>query len=71
MGALRQRRRRLVLPSAQLDKNDLFPALNLKYAVNPTNSIRFSASRTVTPSLVHRDGTLPLPRVLRFGTNPR
>lgn len=31
-----------------LDKNDLFPALNLKYAVNPTNSIRFSASRTVT-----------------------
>ena len=36
-----------------LDKNDLFPALNLKYAVNPTNSIRFSASRTVTrPSFI-------------------
>jgi len=36
-----------------LDKNDLFPALNLKYAVNPANSIRFSASRTVTrPSFI-------------------
>ena len=31
-----------------LDKNDLFPTLNLKYTVNDANSIRFSASRTVT-----------------------
>ena len=29
-----------------LDKNDLFPTLNLKYTVNDANSIRFSASRT-------------------------
>lgn len=36
-----------------LDKNDLFPALNLKYTVNTANSIRFSASRTVTrPSFI-------------------
>ena len=32
---------------------DRLPALNLKYAVNPANSIRFSASRTVTrPSFI-------------------
>lgn len=31
-----------------LNKNDLFPTLNLKYAVNSTNNIRFSASRTIT-----------------------
>ena len=36
-----------------LDKNDLFPTLNLKYTVNNANSIRFSASRTVTrPSFI-------------------
>ena len=36
-----------------LDKNDLFPTLNLKYTVNDANSIRFSASRTVTrPSFI-------------------
>ena len=36
-----------------LDKNALFPTLNLKYTVNDANSIRFSASRTVTrPSFI-------------------
>ncbi|WP_373721224.1 TonB-dependent receptor [Bacteroides heparinolyticus] len=36
-----------------LNQNDLFPALNLKYSVNEENSIRFSASRTVTrPSFI-------------------
>ena len=36
-----------------LDKNDLFPTLNQKYTVNDANSIRFSASRTVTrPSFI-------------------
>ncbi|MFR8942432.1 MAG: TonB-dependent receptor [Bacteroides eggerthii] len=36
-----------------LDKNDLFPTLNLKYTVNDANSIHFSASRTVTrPSFI-------------------
>ena len=36
-----------------LDKNDLFPTLNLKYTVNDANSIRFSASSTVTrPSFI-------------------
>lgn len=36
-----------------LDKNDFFPTLNLKYTINDTNSIRFSASRTVTrPSFI-------------------
>ena len=36
-----------------LDKNDLFPTLNLKYTVNDAHSIRFSASRTVTrPSFI-------------------
>lgn len=36
-----------------LDKKDLFPTLNLKYTVNDANSIRFSASRTVTrPSFI-------------------
>ena len=36
-----------------LDKNDLFPTLNLKYTVKDANSIRFSASRTVTrPSFI-------------------
>ncbi len=36
-----------------LDKNDFFPTLNLKYTINDANSIRFSASRTVThPSFI-------------------
>lgn len=36
-----------------LDKNDFFPTLNLRYAVNKENSLRFSASRTVTrPSFI-------------------
>ena len=36
-----------------LDKNDIFPTINLKYAVNDANAIRFSASRTVTrPSFI-------------------
>lgn len=36
-----------------LDKNDFFPTLNLKYAVNEENSLRFSVSRTVTrPSFI-------------------
>lgn len=36
-----------------LDTNDIFPTLNLKYSVNEANSIRFSASRTVTrPSFI-------------------
>ena len=45
-------------PGGQLQRNvlnndDLFPALNLKYTVNPENSVRFSFSRTVTrPSFI-------------------
>ncbi len=36
-----------------LDRNDLFPTLNLKYTLNEENSLRFSASRTVTrPSFI-------------------
>ena len=36
-----------------LNKNDLFPALNLKYALNDEHDLRFSASRTVTrPSFI-------------------
>ena len=36
-----------------LDKNDFFPTLNLRYAVNGENSVRFSVSRTVTrPSFI-------------------
>ena len=36
-----------------LSQNDLFPALNLKYTLNEENSLRFSASRTVTrPSFI-------------------
>ena len=36
-----------------LDKNDLFPTLNLRYALDEENNIRFSASRTVTrPSFI-------------------
>lgn len=39
-----------------LDKNDLFPAINLKYTVNEENSLRFSASRTITrPSFIEMD----------------
>ena len=33
---------------ANLDKGDLFPALNLKYTLDDRNSLRFSLSRTVT-----------------------
>ena len=36
-----------------LDKGDFFPALNLKYSLNETNSLRLSVSRTVTrPSYI-------------------
>ena len=36
-----------------LDKADLFPALNVKYTLNPSHSLRFSASRTITrPSFI-------------------
>lgn len=36
-----------------LDKHDLFPALNLKYSLNEANVLRFSVSRTITrPSFV-------------------
>lgn len=36
-----------------LDTDDLFPALNMKYTLNKKNSLRLSASRTVTrPSFV-------------------
>ena len=36
-----------------LDKNDFFPTLILRYAVNEENSLRFSVSRTVTrPSFI-------------------
>lgn len=36
-----------------LDKSDLFPTLNLRYAVNGENSLRFAMSRTVTrPSFI-------------------
>ena len=36
-----------------LDKNDLFPALNLKYALNDRHQMRLSLSRTVTrPSFI-------------------
>lgn len=36
-----------------LDKNDIFPTLNIKYTLNGENSLRFSASRTVTrPSFI-------------------
>ncbi|MBQ8520183.1 MAG: TonB-dependent receptor, partial [Bacteroides sp.] len=36
-----------------LEKDDLFPALNLKYTLDSKNSLRFSASRTVTrPSFI-------------------
>ena len=54
-----------------LDKNDLFPALNLKYAGEPHQQHPLLCLAHRHPSLVHRDGTLPLSRVLRFGTNPR
>ena len=36
-----------------INKNDLFPALNMKYTLDQTNSLRFAFSRTVTrPSFV-------------------
>lgn len=36
-----------------LDKTDLFPALNIKYTFNSNHSLRFSASRTITrPSFI-------------------
>lgn len=36
-----------------LDKHDLFPALNMKYSINQANVLRFSVSRTVTrPSFI-------------------
>ena len=39
-----------------LDKGDFFPALNLKYSLNETNSLRLSVSRTVTrPSFIEMD----------------
>ena len=39
--------------SRELNTNDLFPALNLKYTLNDEHGMRFSASRTVTrPSFI-------------------
>ena len=38
-----------------LDKNDLFPAINLKYTVNEENSLRFSASRTITRPFLYEE----------------
>ena len=36
-----------------LNKNDFFPTLNMRYAVNEENSLRFSVSRTITrPSFI-------------------
>lgn len=36
-----------------LEKNDLFPTLNIKYTLNTENSLRLSASRTITrPSFI-------------------
>lgn len=38
---------------SELNKDDLFPALNLKYSINPHHSLRLAASRTVTrPSFI-------------------
>lgn len=38
---------------SELNTNDFFPALNLKYTFNPEHSIRLSASKTVTrPSFI-------------------
>lgn len=34
--------------TSDLDKTDLFPALNVKYDLTPEQSLRFAASRTVT-----------------------
>ena len=37
----------------ELNQNDFFPAMNLKYTVNKSNSLRLSVSRTVTrPSFI-------------------
>lgn len=36
-----------------LDKNDLFPTINLKYTINDAHNLRFAASRTITrPSFI-------------------
>ena len=38
---------------SELNKNDLFPSLNMKYQMNEKNSLRFDFSRTVTrPSFI-------------------
>ena len=38
---------------SELNKNDLFPSLNMKYQMNKKNSLRFAFSRTVTrPSFI-------------------
>ena len=38
---------------SELNKNDLFPSLNMKYQMNEKNSLRFTFSRTVTrPSFI-------------------
>ena len=38
---------------SELNKNDLFPSLNIKYQMNEKNSLRFAFSRTVTrPSFI-------------------
>lgn len=38
---------------SKLNKNDLFPSLNMKYQMNEKNSLRFAFSRTVTrPSFI-------------------
>ena len=36
---------------SELNKNDLFPSLNMKYQMNEKNSLRFAFSRTVTRPL--------------------
>ena len=71
MGALRQRRRRLVLPSAQFRQERPLPRPEPEICGEPHQQHPLLCLAHRHPSLVHRDGTLPLPRVLRFGTNPR
>ena len=37
----------------ELNSDDLFPAVNMKYTLDPSNSLRLSVSRTVTrPSFI-------------------
>lgn len=71
MGALRQRRRRLVLPSAQFRQERPLPRPEPEICGEPHQQHPLLCLAHRHPSLVHRDGPLPLSRVLRFGTNPR